>query len=324
MNLLVTGGAGYIGSHMSKHLAERGHRVAVIDDLSTGHVQAVRWGELYRGDVGDGAFLDHVFEEFQPEGVLHFAAQSIVAESVRDPALYYRTNVAGSLSLIERVRKTPGCVFVLSSTAAIFGRPQSERIDETHPCAPINAYGRSKLMVENILAEYWAAYRLPSVSLRYFNAAGADASGMIGEAHEPETHLIPRILEAALGRAEPVRVFGADYDTRDGTCIRDYIHVDDLCQAHLAGLDYVRAHPGCHAFNLGNGRGFTVREVLATAARVIGRKLDFEIDSRRPGDPATLVADAARAQKILDWQPAHPELETIIESAWRWHRSRRF
>ncbi|MBX6419703.1 MAG: UDP-glucose 4-epimerase GalE [Nevskia sp.] len=324
MNILVTGGAGYIGSHMCKRLAEHGHRIAVIDDLSTGHEQAVRWGEFHRGDVGDGEFLDRVFERFRPEAVLHFAAKSIVAESVADPALYYRTNVAGSLRLIERVRKTPGCVFVLSSTAAIFGRPQAERIDETHPCAPINAYGRSKLMVENILAEYWAAYRLPSVSLRYFNAAGADASGAIGEAHTPETHLIPRILEAALGRAEPVRVFGADYDTRDGTCIRDYIHVDDLCQAHLDGLEYLRAHPGCHAFNLGNGRGFTVREVLDAATRVVGRRLAYQIGERRPGDPAMLVADAARAQQILHWRPAHPQLETLIESAWRWHRQRAF
>jgi UDP-glucose 4-epimerase len=248
MRLLVCGGAGYIGAHMCKMLAEAGHQVAVIDDLSTGHPAAVQWGRFYQGNIGDPVLLDTVFEEFKPEAVFHFAARSIVADSLRDPAGYYQNNVAATLNLIKHILTIPGCFLIFSSTAAIYGVPQTSRVTEQHATAPINPYGRSKLMVESLLSDYWLAYQLPSMSFRYFNAAGADASGLIGEAHQPETHLIPLALEATLGRGQGLRVFGTDYPTPDGTCIRDYIHVNDLCSAHLAGLHYLRAHPGEYHF----------------------------------------------------------------------------
>jgi len=324
VRLLVSGGAGYIGSHMCKMLAEHGHEVAVFDDLSSGYLQAVQWGKLYRGDLADPVRIAEVFAEFKPEGVLQFAAKIVVPESVAEPALYYATNFRGSLNLVDEVRRHPGCMLVFSSTAAIFGQPQSEKIAEDHPQAPINPYGRTKLMVEHLLADYWKAYGMPSVSFRYFNAAGADASGLIGEAHRPETHIIPNVLESALGRSATVSVFGTDYPTRDGTCVRDYIHVNDLCEAHMRGLDLMRRAPGCYAFNLGNGSGFTVQEVLDASSKVIGRKVDYRVGERRAGDAALLVADSAKARKELGWTPAHPGLHEILESAWRWHRDRKF
>jgi UDP-glucose 4-epimerase len=324
MRLLVCGGAGYIGSHMCKLLAESGHEVTMLDNLSTGHREAAQWGGLYIGDIGDASFMSEVFTRLRPEGVLHFAAKSLVAESIAKPSDYWFNNVAATLNLLEHVRQTPGCVFVFSSTAAIFGNPHGAAIDESHPCDPINTYGRSKQVIEQVLQDYWRAYRLPSVSFRYFNAAGADASGRIGESHRPETHLIPRILESILGREEKLKVFGDDYDTPDGTCIRDYIHVTDLCQAHLLGLEYLRRDPGAHFFNLGNGAGFSVREVLSVAQQVIGRPVPHEIAARRPGDPARLVAQADKARRVLSWNPRHAALDAIIESAWRWHSDRKF
>ena len=324
MRLLVCGGAGYIGSHMCKLLASRGHQVAVLDNLSTGHREAVRWGALYEGDLADEVFLSKVFAEVRPEGVLHFAAKSVVGESVRDPAIYYHNNVAGSLSLFEEVRKVPGCPLIFSSTAAIFGSPLSRLINEQHPKEPINPYGRTKLAIEQALQDYWSAYAMPSVSFRYFNAAGADPSGELGEAHDPETHLIPRVLQTALGSAEPLRIFGEDYDTPDGTCIRDYVHVNDLCMAHLLGLHFLRVHRGAHAFNLGNGEGFSIRDVLRVAEEVTGSKIACEFTDRRPGDPSRLVADSAAARESLGWQPEYPDLAQIIATAWRWHQSRKF
>lgn len=324
MRLLVCGGAGYIGSHMCKLLASRGHQVAVLDNLSTGHREAVRWGALYEGDLADEVFLSKVFAEVLPEGVLHFAAKSVVGESVRDPAIYYHNNVAGSLSLFEEVRKIPGCPLIFSSTAAIFGSPLSRLINEQHPKEPINPYGRTKLAIEQALQDYWSAYAMPSVSFRYFNAAGADPSGELGEAHDPETHLIPRVLQTALGSAEPLRIFGEDYDTPDGTCIRDYVHVNDLCMAHLLGLHFLRVHRGAHAFNLGNGEGFSIRDVLRVAEEVTGSKIACEFTDRRPGDPSRLVADSAAARESLGWQPEYPDLAQIIATAWRWHQSRKF
>jgi UDP-glucose 4-epimerase len=309
---------------MCKMLADHGHDVAVFDDLSTGHLEAVRWGTLYRGDLADPIRLAQVFEEFRPEGVLQFAARIVVSESVSNPALYYRTNVLGSLNLIEQVRRYPGCALVFSSTAAIFGEPQTPTIGEEHPKNPINPYGRSKLIVEALLADYWSAYRMPSVSFRYFNAAGADPSGEIGEAHSPETHLIPNVLESVLGRGGSIQVFGQDYSTRDGTCVRDYVHVNDLCRAHLQGLELMRSRPGRYAFNLGNGSGFTVKEVLDASAQVVGGKVQFLFAPRRAGDPPTLIADSGEARRVLNWQPACPRLEEIIESAWRWHRARKY
>ena len=324
MRLLVCGGAGYIGSHMCKLLASRGHQVAVLDNLSTGHREAVRWGALYEGDLADEVFLSKVFAEVRPEGVLHFAAKSVVGESVRDPAIYYHNNVAGSLSLFEEVRKVPGCPLIFSSTAAIFGSPLSRLINEQHPKEPINPYGRTKLAIEQALQDYWSAYAMPSVSFRYFNAAGADPSGELGEAHDPETHLIPRVLQTALGSAEPLRIFGEDYDTPDGTCIRDYVHVNDLCMAHLLGLHFLRVHRGAHAFNLGNGEGFSIRDVLRVAEEVTGSKIACEFTDRRPGDPSRLVADSAAARESLGWQPEYPDLAQIIATAWRWHQNRKF
>lgn len=323
MKLIVCGGAGYIGSHMCKLLAEQGHTVYVIDDLSTGHREAVRWGELHEGDIGDAAFVRKVLEHASPDGVFHFAAKSLVAESVSDPALYYRNNVAATLVLLDELRQCV-CPLIFSSTAAIFGIPQAALIDELHPTVPINPYGQSKLMVEAVLADYWQAYGLPSVCFRYFNAAGADPSGEIGEAHMPETHLIPRILESVLHAGDPVSVFGEDYPTPDGTCVRDYIHVNDLCQAHLSGLEQLQDHAGAYRYNLGNGAGYSVKQVLTVTQRVIGREIPHHIQGRRPGDPPQLVANAAKARIDLGWTPRYPDLESIIDSAWRWHTSRTF
>jgi UDP-glucose 4-epimerase len=324
VKILVTGGAGYIGSHMCKMLAEAGHQPFVFDNLSTGHAEAVQWGSHLSGDLVDAERVREVFDEVRPDGVIHFAAKSLVGESVAQPGLYYRNNVSGALNVVEQVRHRPGCAFVLSSTCAIFGAAQKPTIDETHPINPINPYGSSKRMVEVQLADFWSAYRMPSMALRYFNAAGADPSGVIGESHHPETHLIPNLLEAALGRGGRLQVLGTDYPTADGTCIRDYVHVNDLCRAHLQGLELMQREPGCYAFNLGIGRGFSVQQVIDSAASVIGRAVDFERAPRRSGDPPQLVADSTRAQQALGWQPQYTTLESIIETAWRWHRDRRF
>lgn len=324
MKLLVCGGAGYIGSHMCKLLAESGHEIVVLDDLSTGHEAAVQWGRFYRGSIGDETLLDQIFSQFKPEGVFHFAAKSLVAESVENPATYYNLNVAATLKLLDRIRQSPDCALVFSSTAAVYGKPQTPRINELHPTLPLNPYGRSKLMVEQALRDYFDAYELRSVTFRYFNAAGADPSAQIGEAHEPETHLIPRILESVLGRGERVKVYGQDYPTHDGTCIRDYVHVNDLCRAHLAGFEYLRRHPGSHRFNLGNGHGFSVLEVIDAIQNVVGHKINYEVVDRRLGDPSALVADSAQAHEILGWAPQFSSLEKIIETAWRWHKDKKY
>ncbi|MDE2149919.1 MAG: UDP-glucose 4-epimerase GalE [Gammaproteobacteria bacterium] len=320
MRILVCGGAGYIGSHMSLALAECGHTVEVVDDLSTGHAAAVRWGTLHRGDLGDAAFIGPLLRRIQPDAVMHFAARSLVGESVADPALYYRNNVAATLTLLEAMRATVPRPFVFSSTAAVYGEPQCVPIDENHACAPINPYGVTKHTVERALADYWRAYRLPSVSLRYFNAAGAEAQARIGESHAPETHLIPRVLKSALDGGGPLTVFGDDYPTADGTCIRDYVHVEDLCQAHLLALERLCAQPSHEVFNLGNGRGYSVREVLQATAEVVGRPVAHRVGPRRAGDPAVLVADSGRAREILGWRPRRTDLSAIVDSAWRWHR----
>lgn len=321
MRILVCGGAGYIGSHMCKLIAAHGHPLAVIDNLSTGHRQALRYGEFFEGDIADDAFVEHAFKTFRPDSVIHFAARSLVAESVHNPALYYKANVVASLSLLEHVRRW-NCPLVFSSTAAVYGTPRTDLINEAHPRHPLNSYGRTKATIEDALVDYWNAYALPSVTLRYFNAAGADPDGMLGEAHEPETHLIPRALEYALGRGTAVKVYGDDYDTPDGTCIRDYVYVGDLCAAHLLALRFLQKHRGAHQFNLGNGLGFSVKAILGAIADVIGRPLDCEVVDRRPGDPARLVADAAAARESLGWEPEMPAIEGIIDSAWRWHRGR--
>ena len=320
MHILVCGGAGYIGSHMARWLALRDIRVTVLDDLSTGHRDFVQWGELVEADIRDRSALDRVFGAQRFDAVMHFCARSLVGESVADPYAYYASNVGGTLTLLQAMRAHGVDRLVFSSTAAVFGHPQADRIDEDHPQKPINPYGASKLMVERILADAASAYGLRSVALRYFNAAGAAPDGTIGEAHDPETHLVPNAIRAALGTGPALTLFGDDYPTPDGTCIRDYVHVDDLAQAHLLALDYLDANPGAHAFNLGNGRGFSVREVIAAIAQVSGREVPHSIAARRPGDPAVLVASSERARAQLGWQPAYTTLAPILETALHWHQ----
>jgi len=324
VKVLVCGGAGYIGSHMAKWLAARDVAVTVLDNLSTGHREAVRWGELVEADLLDPALLDRVFAGRRFDAVMHFCARSLVGESMQLPYDYYVNNVSGSLNLLQAMQRHGVERLVFSSTAAVFGQPLRDRIDEDHPKAPINPYGASKLMVERMLADAYTAYGLRSVALRYFNAAGASPEGDIGEAHTPETHLIPNVLRAALGTGPALKVFGDDYATPDGTCVRDYVHVDDLAQAHLLALAYMDSHAGAHAFNLGNSHGFSVREVIATAQQVTGQPIGFEMAPRRAGDPAVLVASSARARDELGWQPRYTTLAPIIESAWRWHQQRCF
>ena len=321
MHILVCGGAGYIGSHMARWLSKRDIRVTVLDNLSTGHRAAVRWGELIEADLLDPASLDRAFDGHRFDAVMHFCARSLVGESMLDPYGYYASNVSGTLNLLRAMRRHDVARLVFSSTAAVFGQPQSDRIAEDHPTQPINPYGASKLMVERILADAATAYGLRSVALRYFNAAGASPDGEIGEAHDPETHLVPNALRAALGRGPGLKVFGDDYPTPDGTCIRDYVHVDDLADAHLRALDYLDKRAGAHAFNLGNGQGFSVREVIAAAEAVSGHPIPYTVEARRSGDPAVLVASSDKAREHLGWQPAYTTLEPILETAVRWHRA---
>lgn len=320
MNILVVGGAGYIGSHMLKHLRRHGHAAIAADDLGHGRRQAVLGAPLHVGDIGDPAFVDAVLAEVRPDAVMHFASHIEVGESVRDPAKYYRNNVMATQTLLEGMRRHGVGRLIFSSTAAIFGTPLTLPIEEAHPCQPINPYGRSKWMVEQMLADYDAAYGLRSTCLRYFNAAGADPEGELGECHQPETHLIPLVLQVASGRRPAIAIFGDDYDTPDGTCVRDYIHVEDLCQAHLLALDRLLAGGASDRFNLGNGQGFSVREVIEACRRVTGHPIPAELHPRRAGDPASLVADAGRARRELGWQPRYPDLDTIVAHAWAWER----
>lgn len=322
MNILVCGGAGYIGSHMCWRLADSGHDVTVFDNLSTGHAEAVRWGRLIRGDLLRQEDIEQTFRGRQFDAVMHFCAKALVGESVIRPDLYYQNNVTGTAHLLDVMIAHGVKTFIFSSTAATYGMPRYTPIDEDHPKDPINPYGRTKLMVEAMLADYEAAFGLRSVSLRYFNAAGAEPEAGLGERHEPETHLIPNVLRAVLDpSAHPLQVYGADYDTPDGTCIRDYIHVTDLCEAHMRALDYLRQGGKSEVFNLGNGRGFSVLEVIRAAEAVTGRKISYTIAERRPGDPAILVASAAKAGRVLGWTPRYTDLAAIIDTAWRWHRT---
>ena len=324
MNVLVCGGAGYIGSHMARWLAARDIGVTVLDNLSTGHREAVRWGELVEADLLDPASLDLAFAGRRFDAVMHFCARSLVGESMVQPYAYYANNVAGTLNLLEAMRRNGVDRLVFSSTAAVYGHPASPMIDEAHPKAPINPYGASKLMVERILADAAAAHGLRSVALRYFNAAGAAPDAGIGESHQPETHLIPNVLRAALGEGPALAIFGDDYPTPDGTCVRDYVHVDDLAQAHHLALGHMDAHDGAHVFNLGNGTGFSVRQVIQAAAEVTGREIPFRVAPRRAGDPAVLVASSEKARRELGWAPVHTSLSPILDSAWRWHRQQAY
>jgi UDP-glucose 4-epimerase len=319
--VLIVGGAGYIGSHMVRLLLDEGHEVVVLDNLSQGHRAAIGEAELVEGDLMNADDLAAVFEGRRIDAVIHFAALIAVGESVIDPGSYYHNNVCGTLNLLDAMRNAGVDKLVFSSTAAVFGNPRTERLSEDHPLGPINPYGWSKRMVEQMLADMARAWGLNSVALRYFNAAGAHPSARIGEAHSPETHLIPVVLLAALGLHDGLKLFGADYDTPDGTCVRDYIHVCDLATAHLKALEFMDAAPGAHVFNLGNGSGFSNREVLEVARAVTKVAIPIEIAPRREGDPARLVADSTRAYNILGWTPKYPDIKSIIESAWAWHRS---
>jgi UDP-glucose 4-epimerase len=317
MKVLVIGGAGYIGSHMVKLLGQQGCRVITLDDLSSGHRDAVLCGDFVQGNFGDRTVLDALLSTGF-DAVMHFASFIQVGESVQHPDKYYRNNVSHTLALLDAMRDHGVNKFIFSSTAATFGEPQYTPMDERHPQQPINPYGRTKLMVEQALADYDRAYGFKSVCLRYFNAAGADPAGQLGERHDPETHLIPLVLQAASGRRPHINVFGRDYDTPDGTCIRDYVHINDLCSAHWDALRSLMAGGDSQAYNLGNGAGFSVQEVIDTAERVSGRKICVVDSPRRDGDPARLVADATLARTQLGWTPRYADLATIVDHAWRW------
>ncbi|WP_374680487.1 UDP-glucose 4-epimerase GalE [Hydrocarboniphaga effusa] len=327
MKALVVGGAGYIGSHMVRMLSRAGHQVAVMDNFSTGHAEAIEGYRLYRGDLLAPADIDRALADYRPDLVMHFAARSMVAESMAEPMLYHHNNAFGVLNLLDSMRRHDVSRLMFSSTAAVYGVPIKRRIEEDHPTAPINPYGWSKLFAEHMIHDHCRAYGLRAVVLRYFNAAGADESGEIGESHVPETHLIPSILRAAAGAEQPtVKLFGNDYDTRDGYAVRDFIHVTDLCEAHLLAAQALSRTdlPDYQLYNLGNGQGFSVLEVLNAAQEIIGRKVETEICARRPGDPPVLVADASRARAVLGWAPKTHSLQEIVESAWRWHRAQRY
>ncbi|PUE09978.1 UDP-glucose 4-epimerase GalE [Limnohabitans sp. T6-20] len=320
MNILVIGGAGYIGSHMVKQLGGMGCQVTTLDNLSNGHRDAVLHGKFVMGDLADSALLAEVLHAGRFDAVMHFASFIQVGESVEQPAKYYDNNVANTLHLLEAMRIANIKRFIFSSTAATFGVPQYTPIDETHPQNPINPYGRSKLMVEQMLEDFDRAYGLKSVCLRYFNAAGADPEGKLGERHSPETHLIPLVLQAASGKRSHISVFGRDYDTPDGTCIRDYVHVSDLCEAHWLGLQSLMHGAGSQHYNLGNGNGFSVQEVIDTAKWITGKPISVLDAPRRNGDPTHLVADATRAKQLLGWNPQYTDLRTIVTHSWKWEQ----
>jgi UDP-glucose 4-epimerase len=319
-NVLVTGGAGYIGSHTVGVLKRSGYEVVAYDNLSRGHRDAVKGVKLVEGDTADCEKVEKVCKEYNIGAVMHFAAHSQVGESVEKPALYYENNVIGGLKLLQAILKAGINYFIFSSSAAVYGEPATVPIDETHPRIPTNPYGRTKAVIENILEDYNRAYGLKSISLRYFNAAGAAPEGLIGEDHQPETHLVPLVLQTALGLHDDITVFGDDYPTVDGTAVRDYIHVEDLAGAHLLSLNKLLKVGTGTAYNLGNGSGYSVMEVISAAEKVTGKKVPYVIGPRRAGDPAVLVASAEKAKKELGWQPRYGSLEQIIASAWRWHR----
>src|SRR5262245_33907589 len=320
MRILVTGGAGYVGSHCLLQLLEAGHECVVYDNLSRGHRAAVPSGLLVEGDLNDEAKLTALLRDRRIDAVMHFAALALVGESVEQPELYYRNNVVGSFHLLEAMRQAGVSKIVFSSTTATYGTPEKMPIAETTPQLPINPYGFSKLAVERMLDDYAAGHGFGFAALRYFNAAGAAADGSIGEDHTPESHLIPIVLQVALGQRESISIFGDDYPTPDGSCVRDYVHVDDLATAHLAALE--RLQPGqAIKVNLGTGRGYSVREVVEACRKITGHAIPAVVAPRRPGDPPELVADARLARQHLNWTPQYTTIETIVETAWRWHKT---
>jgi UDP-glucose-4-epimerase GalE len=319
--VLVTGGAGYIGAHCCKALADAGYQPIVFDNLTTGHADFVKWGPLIRGDVGDGTAVGAAFARYAPVAVMHFAAASLVGESVTDPQKYYLNNVVGTLSLLKAMREA-GCMkLVFSSTGAVYGNAGSEPIPEDAPKVPVNPYGASKLMIERILDDYRSGYKLNSVVLRYFNASGADPSGVIGEKRDVETHLIPRAMMALQGNCADFAVFGDDYETPDGTAVRDYIHVTDLAAAHLSALEALKGGSTGGVFNLGTGQGYSVKAILTAIEKETGRSMTVPLKPRRAGDPPVLVADPAAARSVLGFKPVHSDLPAIIRTAWAWHQT---
>ena len=318
--ILVVGGAGYIGSHMVKFLLDAGSEVVTLDNLSKGHRDMVSGGKFYQGSMDDQALLDRIFSENRIKAVMHFAAYSLVGESVEKPLKYYKNNVSGTLGLINGMIKHNVKYFIFSSTAAVYGEPVEVPITEEHPSNPTNPYGATKIAVEQMLHDCDAAYGLKYMSLRYFNAAGADESGKIGERHDPETHLIPLILKTAAGERESISIFGTDYPTPDGTCIRDYIHVNDLAQAHSLAVEALFNGKPSATYNLGNSKGYSVREVIDIAGKITGRAIPVVEAGRRPGDPAVLIAESNKIRNELGWQPRREDLANIISTAWEWHR----
>ncbi|MEI6825832.1 MAG: UDP-glucose 4-epimerase GalE [Desulfuromonadales bacterium] len=318
-NILVTGGAGYIGSHCCKQLRLEGYNPVVFDNLVHGHIENVKWGEFYKGDVGSAADLEDCISKFDIKAVIHFAAFAYVGESVSNPMKYYNNNLRNTLNLLDCLVRCNIKHIIFSSTCATYGNPLVVPIDEKHPQNPINPYGQTKLMVEKILQDYDHAYSLKYICLRYFNAAGADPAGEVGENHDPETHLIPLVLDVAQGKSENIKVFGCDYDTIDGTCIRDYIHVMDLATAHTLALSHLLKEGRSASYNLGTGKGISVLEIIDAAARITGKEIPRKIEARRLGDPPVLIADNKKIYNELNWKPANSNINQIISDAWRWH-----
>lgn len=318
--ILIVGGAGYIGSHLNKEISKQGHNTVVFDNLSYGHEKFVKWGSFELGDLGNINDIRSIFWKYPIDAVMHFAAFTYVGESVEDPQKYYLNNVKNTLNLLQVMLEENVKQFVFSSTCATYGNPVEIPITENHPQNPINPYGRGKLIVEQILKDYSRAYGLKYASLRYFNAAGADPDGEVGELHDPETHLIPLILDVAAGKRDAIKIFGTDYNTPDGTCIRDYIHVTDLADAHILALKYLQDGGESDVFNLGNGNGFSVKEVIDAAQKITGKNIRAVEDERRPGDPPILVGSSDKAKEVLKWKPKYDDLYKIIETAWNWHK----
>lgn len=318
--ILIVGGAGYIGSHINKELYLKNEKTVILDSLIYGHKEAVKWGEFVEADLNDIEALRSIFKKYPIKAVMHFAAFAYVGESVIDPKKYYQNNVANTLNLLDVMLEFKVKNLIFSSTCATYGNPIETPITETHPQNPINPYGQSKLMVEKILSDYSKAYDFNYVALRYFNAAGADIDGEIGEDHTPETHLIPLVLDVAIGKREDIKVFGTDYDTKDGTAVRDYIHVTDLAQAHILALTYLQNGGESTVFNLGNGEGYSVSQVIQCAREVTKKEIKAVNEPRRDGDPASLIGGAKKAKDILGWKPQYESLEDIISSAWNWHK----
>lgn len=318
--ILIVGGAGYIGSHLNKEMSKKGYETIVFDNLVYGHENFVKWGVFEQGDLGNIQEIRRAFKKYPIDAVMHFAAFAYVGESVEDPQKYYTNNVKNTLNLLQVMLEEDINYFVFSSTCATYGNPVEIPITEDHPQNPINPYGKGKLMVEQILSDYSSAYGLKYASLRYFNAAGADPDSEIGELHDPETHLIPLVLDAAAGKREDIKVFGTDYSTPDGTCIRDYIHVTDLADAHILALEYLKKGGKSDVFNLGNGNGFSVKEVIEEARKITGKSIKEDEVGRRPGDPPVLIGSSQKAKQVLKWKPQYHELSSIIETAWNWHQ----